>query len=64
MKWGAVDKHVSIHIDGAVMEQVESFKVLGVQITKDLKWYTRTLTKAKYLALVEHGPHSWVALSG
>jgi hypothetical protein len=34
--------HARIHIDGAVMEQVESFKFLGVHITKDLSWSTHT----------------------
>ena len=29
-----------IHIDRAVVEQVESFKFLGIHITKDLTWST------------------------
>jgi hypothetical protein len=29
-------EHVPIHIDGAVVEKVENFKFLGVQITKVL----------------------------
>ena len=31
-------KHAPIHIDGAAVEQVDRFKFLGVQNTKDLKW--------------------------
>ena len=31
-------KHAPILIDGAVVEQVESFKFLGVHITKKLPW--------------------------
>ena len=37
-KWRA--EHVPIHIDGAVVEQVESFKFLGIHITKKLSWPT------------------------
>jgi hypothetical protein len=35
-------EHAPIHIDGAVVEQVESFKFLGVLITKDLSWSKHT----------------------
>jgi hypothetical protein len=35
-------KHSPIHINGAVLERVESFKFLRVQISKDLKWSTCT----------------------
>ena len=31
-------EHVPIHINKAVVERVESFKFLGVHITKDLSW--------------------------
>ena len=31
-------EHAPIHIDGAIAELVESFKFLGVFITKDLLW--------------------------
>ena len=31
-----------IHIDGTVVERVESFKFLGVHITDKLKWSTHT----------------------
>ena len=36
-----------ILIDGAVVEQVESFKFLGVHITNKLEWfkYTKTVVK-------------------
>jgi hypothetical protein len=37
-------EHAPIHIDGAVVEQVESFKFLGVHITKDLSWSKHTNT--------------------
>ena len=32
------NKHTSILIDGAIVEQVESFKFLGVHITNKLPW--------------------------
>ena len=35
-KWRA--EHAPIHIDGAVVERVKSFKFLCVHITKDLSW--------------------------
>ena len=35
-------KHPPIHIDGAAVERVKSFKFLGVQITEDLKWSFHT----------------------
>ena len=31
-------EHSPIHIDGIVVEKVESFKFLGVHITDKLKW--------------------------
>jgi hypothetical protein len=31
-------EHVPILIDGAVVEQIESFKFLGVHITNKLEW--------------------------
>jgi hypothetical protein len=31
-----------IHIDGAVMEQVENFKFLGVHIINNLSWSKHT----------------------
>ena len=31
-------EHATIHIEGAVVEQVESFKFLGVHITNKLTW--------------------------
>jgi hypothetical protein len=34
-------------IDRAVVEQVESFKILGIHITKDLTWSTHTCTLMK-----------------
>ena len=40
-------EHASIHIDRAVMERVESFKFLGIHITKDLTWSTHTDTVVK-----------------
>ena len=35
-------EHAPIHIDGSVVERVESFKFLGVHITKDLSWSKHT----------------------
>uniref|UniRef100_A0A673Y9S4 Molybdenum cofactor synthesis 2 n=1 Tax=Salmo trutta TaxID=8032 RepID=A0A673Y9S4_SALTR len=35
-------EHVPIHIDGTVVEKVESFKFLSVHITDELKWSTHT----------------------
>ena len=40
-------EHASILIDGAVMEQVESFKFLGVHITNELEWSKHTKTVVK-----------------
>jgi hypothetical protein len=40
-------KHAPILIDGAVVEQVESFKFLGVQITNKLTWSKHTQTVVK-----------------
>ena len=37
-------KHATILIDWAVVEQVESFKVLGVHITNKLTWSKHTKT--------------------
>ena len=39
-KWRA--EHAPIHINGSVAEQLESFKFLGVHITKQLSWSTHT----------------------
>ena len=44
-KWRA--GNAPIHIDGAVVEQVESFKFLGVHITKELSWSTHINTVVK-----------------
>ncbi|CDQ98711.1 unnamed protein product [Oncorhynchus mykiss] len=35
-------EHPPIHIDGTVVEKVESFKFLGVHITDKLNWSTHT----------------------
>ena len=35
-------EHLPIHIDGTVVEKVESLKFLGVHITDKLKWSTHT----------------------
>ncbi|KAM9503061.1 uncharacterized protein ACWYII_000518 [Salvelinus alpinus] len=35
-------EHPPIHIDGSVVEKVESFKFLGVHITDKLNWSTHT----------------------
>ena len=45
--WTTGHEHTSILIDGAVVEQVESFKFLGVHITNKLSWskYTKTVVK-------------------
>jgi hypothetical protein len=37
-------KHVPIQINMAVMEWVESFKILGVHMTNDLSWFEHTNT--------------------
>ena len=35
-------EHPPIHIDGTVVEKVESFKFLGIHITDKLKWSNHT----------------------
>ena len=40
-------EHVPILIDGAVVEQVESFKFLGVHITNKITWSKHTKTVVK-----------------
>jgi hypothetical protein len=40
-------EHAPILIDGAVVEQVESFKFLGVHITNKLEWSKHTKTVVK-----------------
>jgi hypothetical protein len=40
-------KHTPILIDGAVVEQVESFKFLGVHITNKLTWSKHTKSVVK-----------------
>jgi hypothetical protein len=40
-------KHAPILIDGTVVEQVESFKILGVHITNKLEWSKHTKTVVK-----------------
>jgi hypothetical protein len=40
-------EHSSILIDGAVVEQVESFKFLGFHITKKRTWSKHTKTVVK-----------------
>ena len=40
-------EHAPILIDGAVVEQVDSFKFLGVHITNKLKWSRHTKTVMK-----------------
>ena len=40
-------EHAPILIDGAAMEQVESFKYLGVHITNKLTWSKHTKTVVK-----------------
>ena len=44
-KWRT--EHVPILINGAVVEQVESFKFLGVHITNKLSWPKHTKTVMK-----------------
>ena len=40
-------EHPPIHIEGTVVEKVESFKFLGVYITDKLKWSTHTDSMVK-----------------
>ena len=40
-------EHAPILIDGAVVEQVESFKFLGIHITNELDWSKHTKTVVK-----------------
>ena len=41
-------EHTPILIDGVVVEQVESFKFLGVHITNKLEWSKNTKTVVKW----------------
>jgi hypothetical protein len=36
-------EHAPIHIDGATVERVKSFKLLGVQVIGNLKWTIHTM---------------------
>ena len=40
-------EHAPILIDGAAVEQVDSFKLLGVHITNKLTWSKNTMTVVK-----------------
>jgi hypothetical protein len=40
-------EHAPIHIDGAVVERLESFKFLGVHITNKLSWSKHAKTVVK-----------------
>ena len=40
-------EHAPNHIDGAVVERVESFKFLGDHIPKELTWSTHIITVVK-----------------
>jgi hypothetical protein len=40
-------EHTFVHIDGAIVERVESFEFLSVHITKELTWSTHTHTIVK-----------------
>ena len=40
-------EHAPILIDGAAVEQVESFKFLGLHITNKLRWSKHTMTVVK-----------------
>ena len=40
-------EHAPILIDGAVVEQVESFKFLGIHINNELEWSKHTKTVVK-----------------
>jgi hypothetical protein len=40
-------EHTPIHIDRAVVEQVESFKFLDVHVTKEFVWSKHTNTVMK-----------------
>jgi hypothetical protein len=51
-------EHAPIHIDGTAVEQVESFKFLGMHITDDLKWSTHThnvVNKAQHASSTSGG---------
>ena len=47
-------EHAPILIDGAVVEQIESFKFLGVHINNKLEWskHTKTLVKRARQSLI------------
>ena len=40
--WTSGNSKGSTHLDGTVVEKVESFKFLGIHITDKLKWSTHT----------------------
>ena len=41
------NEHAPILFEGAIVEQVESFKFLGVHITNKLTWFKHTKTVVK-----------------
>ena len=43
-------EHTPIHIDGAVVEQVESFKFLGIHIINELSWSNCSASDHKVLS--------------
>ena len=45
--WKRGVEHASIHIIGSVVEQIESFKFLGVHVTNKLSWSKHTKTVVK-----------------
>ena len=49
-------EHAPIHIDGAVVQLVKSFKFLGVHVTKELSWSTHTNTIVTGNEKIWHGP--------
>jgi hypothetical protein len=59
-------QHAPILIDGAVEEQVESFKYLGVHITNKLPWskHTKTVVKRARQSLIQETEKlAWVLSS-
>jgi hypothetical protein len=54
-------EHTPIHINGAIVEWVESFMFLGVHITKELTWFTHMPRRLKRFSICPRSSKSSTA---